>query len=168
MIKQMEVTKKVIGENTFYIKPFAAFTAANITGELAGVITPILGGIAPMIGNASKPVDILDMDMETALPSLSNAFSSLSGEKFERLMKKLLIEHKNVSVESDSGNPEILSYDLANEVFCGDVQDMYVLCFEIIKINYSGFFKKLGTRFGNLAEILNQANPSSTNTESLT
>ena len=97
-VKQMEVTEKKIGENTFYIKPFAAFTAVNISGDLAAVITPLLGGFAALLGagdgkgeNGEEPQEkknIMDVDVNEALPVVSQAFSSISGEKFERLMKR--------------------------------------------------------------------------------
>lgn len=171
-MKQMETTEKKIGESTFYIRPFPAFTAANISGELAAVIAPLLASIAPLFGrDADQEADIMDMDIDKAMPSISNAFSSLSGEKFESLMKKLLINSGNISVMNDEvteGETQRLTYDLANEVFCGEVQDMYILCFEVIRLNYKGFFKKLGGRFGNLQGLITKLAPSSANTESST
>ncbi len=158
-VKQMEVTEKKIGDATFYIRPFPAFVAANISGELSALIAPMLGGIAPLIGGAKVDengvADLMDMQIEDALPAFSNAFSSLSGDKFERLMKQLLINHENISVECETTEGEVkrLTYDLANEVFCGEVQDMFILCFEVIRINFKGFFKKLGNRFGLLQKI---------------
>ena len=131
-MKQMEVTEKKIGDSTFYIKPFPAFVAVNISGELASVLSPLLGGVAALVGNSNgevssedKPKSIMDVDVEDALPALTSAFSSISGDKFEHLMKKLLINNKNISVECEATNGEVklLDYDLANEVFCGDVQD---------------------------------------------
>ena len=41
-----------------------------------------------------------------------------------------------------------LTDDLADEVFCGEIQDMFLLCFHVIKLNFNGFFKRLGTRSG--------------------
>lgn len=169
-MKQLEVTQKTIGDANFYIKPFPAFTAANISGELANVIAPIFGGIATALGGDKNQKDFMDVEIDEAMPAISNAFSGLSGEKFERLMKKLLIDSKNISVECEAtdGETKLLTYDLANEVFCGEVQDMYILCFEVIKLNFKGFFKKLGTRFGSLQGLIQTVVPSSTNTESLT
>jgi hypothetical protein len=176
-VKQMEVTEKKIGENTFYIKPFAAFTAVNISGDLAAVITPLLGGFAALLGagdgkgeNGEEPQEkknIMDVDVNEALPVVSQAFSSISGEKFERLMKKLLIDYKNISVEGEStdGDVKLLTYDLANEVFCGDVQDMYILCFEVIRLNFRGFFSKISTQFGDLASLVQMKVPGTRNTE---
>ena len=99
-MKQMEVTEKKIGDSTFYIKPFPAFVAVNISGELASVLSPLLGGVAALVGNSNgevssedKPKSIMDVDVEDALPALTSAFSSISGDKFERLMKKLLVNN---------------------------------------------------------------------------
>lgn len=160
VVKQMEVTEKKIGENTFYIKPFAAFTAVNISGELAAVITPLLGGLAALLGSGDgdqeEGKNIMDVQVEDALPAVTQAFSSISGDKFERLMKKLLINHKNISVEGESteGELKLLTFDLANEVFCGEVQDMYILCFEVIRLNFKGFFSKISTQFGDLTSLV--------------
>ena len=138
-MRQMEVTRKVIGDNAFYIKPFPAFVAVNISGDLASVLSPLLGGIASLFGgNVAQgqttdtgASNIMDMDVSEAVPVLASAFTSLSGDATE-------------------GKTARLTYDLANEVFCGDVQDMYILCFEVIKLNYSGFFKRLGVQSGSL------------------
>jgi len=165
-MKQLETTQKVIGDYTFYIRPFPAFVAANISGELASVLTPMIGGIAPLIGGDNGE-DIMDMDVEKALPSVSAAFSGLSGDKFESMMRKLLINNGNISIEGEAteGKTMKLTYDLANEVFCGEVQDMFVLCFEVIRLNFGGFFKKLGARFGNLQGLLEKVAPSTKDTE---
>lgn len=164
-MKRMEVTEKQIGENTFYLRPFPAFTAANISGELASLITPMISGLAPVF--AGKSMDqVMTMEIEDAMPAFSDAFSALSGDKVERMMKKLLVDHKNISVDTpETGKTEVLNLDLANEVFCGDVQDMFLLCFEVIKINFSGFFKKLGAQFGDLRGLMKMGSPSTESTE---
>ena len=66
----------------------------------------------------------------------------------ERILKHLLIAGNNVSFGAPDDDPKILTEDLANEVFCADVQDMFLLAFEVIRSNYNGFFKKLGGQFG--------------------
>lgn len=159
-MKQMEVFEKTIGENTFYIKPFPAFVAANISGELAALLTPFVSSIAAIVGKSGRD-SIMDVDIEDAIPILTNSFSSLSGDKCERLIKRLLIDHKNISVESDITDRQVslLTLDIANEVFCGDVQDMYILCYEVIKLNFKGFFSKIGDRFGGLIALAQKTAP---------
>ena len=78
-------------------------------------MTPLLGGVAALVGgkvgedgsSAGTEKNIMDVDVEDALPVLTSAFSSISGDKFERLMKKLLIDNKNISVESEATDGEI-------------------------------------------------------------
>ncbi len=48
-LKQVTPTKVPVGDMEFYIRPFPAFKAANITGELASVLTPLLGMLVPLI-----------------------------------------------------------------------------------------------------------------------
>ena len=168
-MKQLDTVRKEIGNKVFYIRKFAAFTAANISADLTATLLPLLGGIGPAFsaalnGDDGANTELLNADIATVLPSITSAFSNLSGDKIESLMKRLLIDYRNVSVESDetNGQVQILSYDLANEVFCGETQDMYVLCFEVIKVNYAGFFKKVNARFGGLIEKMKETVQSTT------
>ena len=150
-MKRMEVTEKTIGENKFYLKPFPAFAAVNISGELAATLTPILGGLASVVsgndGNSlkEKAAGLMDADIDEALPAFTKSLSGLSGANLERLMRKLLTESSNISVEGPITNGEVvvMSKELADEVFCGDVQDMFILAFEVIRLNFNGFFKKI-------------------------
>ena len=48
----------------------------------------------------------------------------------------------------------MLDMDLVNEIFCGEVQDMFILAFYVIRLNFNGFFKKLAGRFGKAGEAL--------------
>lgn len=151
MMKQMEFTKKKIGGNTFYIKPFPAFPAAYISAELSRVLAPAIGELGPVLkGEIGEDIDIMNINIEDALPALSGALSAVSGEKVESLMRLLLVRHKNISVKGQAteNEPAILDEDLADEVFCGELQDMLILCFEVVRVNYAGFFKRIAGRFG--------------------
>lgn len=145
-MKQLESRTVTVGDNIFYIRPLPAFTAARMSGELASFILPLLMGLVPLVNG---PKDLLDIDVEEAAPTISNAFSTVSGDKLESILKQLLIGGKTVSVETaDSNKPQLLTEDLANELFCEEVQDMFILAFEVIRSNYNGFFKKLEAQFG--------------------
>jgi len=154
-MKQMEVTTKKIGDNTFYISPFPAFTSARISGDLASVIAPIIGSFAPMLKgvDANSTEDLMNKDMDEVLPVLSEALAQLEGDKLEDLIKQLLIDYKNISYDDEDGEATRLTYDAANEIFCGEMQDMFVLCWEVIKLNFGGFFKKIAGQSGNLLDI---------------
>lgn len=148
-MKQMEVTEKAIGDYIFYLKPFPAFTAANISGDIVSVILPIVGALVTN-GDASQ-TDV------NGIRELAGAMSGLTGDQVEKLVRKLLIDYRNVSYEpaDQSEKVRILGQDQANEVFCGNVWEMYVLCWEVLKLNYSGFFERLGVnQSGSLQEFM--------------
>ena len=172
-MKQLESREVTVGENIFYIRPLPAFKAANLSGELAAIVLPLVTGLTSLIpaGTTAENMGngLFDIDVKDAGPAISAAFSSLSGDKIEAILKHLLIAGKNISVEVPGERVQILTEDLANEVFCEDVQDMFILAFEVIRTNYNGFFKKLGGRFGPVVEALKQTvTPSQTSTESST
>lgn len=145
-LKQVEPTVEKVGDNKFYITPFAAFKAANLTGELASVLAPLLSVLAPLVNDGS----LMDVDAGKAAEAMANC-TAINGDKLEKLMKKLLLGgHITVEFTNEDGETEgqRLDEDLANEIFCGDVQEMFILCFHVIKLNFNGFFKKLAALSG--------------------
>lgn len=155
-----EPAHKQIGENIFHIHPFPAFKASRISGELVSLISPILVSVLPALsgGNESdEETSIFDMDISAAMPSIMKACSSLDGEKLENLMKMLITQYRNVAYETpDSNAVKWLTEDDANSIFLGEVEDMFVLAFEVIKLNFKGFFKNLGNLSGSQGKLLSQ------------
>lgn len=168
-MKLQEPRAVAIGGNTYYIRPLPAMRAANLTGELSALALPLLSGLAPILAAADgKETGVLDADVTGALPAIAGAFSALSGDKLEAVLRHLLITGGNISIEAPGKPAELLSEDLLNEVFCTDVQDMFLLAFEVIRTNYSGFFAKLGGRFGQaITKRMEKAPPKRKNTEPL-
>ena len=146
-MKQMETITVKVGENTFYITKVPAMTAANVFGQLTNFVMPVLGSFGSLVGKGDGSA--LDLNIEEAIPSLTLAASCISGAKLEELMMQLLIRYNNVAVEDrQAGEAVRLNKILADEIFCGETQDMFLLAVEVVKTNYSGFFKKLTDRFG--------------------
>ncbi len=153
--KQMESTVQKIGNNTFYIYPFPAFTSANLSGEIAGLLTPLVTQVAAAVG-MSKEKSVMDMDVSKIAPQITGAFSSLSGDKVERLLRKLLLE-ENVGIMPEGESHAVwLNEEICNVVFSGSTQDMFILAFYVIKVNYADFFGKFGSLYGNAKEILQE------------
>lgn len=115
------------------------------------VVVPIIGSVLPFV-STSGDTSVLDTDLATIAPEITKAFESLSGDAVEKLLRDLLVRGNNIAVDFN-GETKPLTEDLVNELFCGDVQDMYILAFHVIKINYGGFFGKLGTQSGKVAEL---------------
>lgn len=146
-MKQLEPVKKTIDGINFYISQFPALKAANLTGELASVLAPLLGVIAPLIGGNES---LLDADAEKIGNAMANC-TGISGDKIELLVRKLLLGG-NIAVEEidDYGKTDFqrLDEDVLNEIFCGNVQNMFILCYHVIALNFDGFFKKLAAPSG--------------------
>ena len=159
-----------IGGVTFYIWPYKAFAAANISGELAGFLLPLVGALAPFIGTKDaegNEKSLLDINAEEAAPAIAEAFSTLSGNRVEAILKRLLISKENITVDHpDTKETVRLTEDLADEIFCGEPQDMFVLAFEVIRFNFNGFFSKLGSQFGGVVEQIKDLMAESPTTES--
>lgn len=151
-MKLQDPVQVKIGEYNYYIRPFPAFKAANISGEVVSVVMPILGAALPLMG-ANTVGSIMDQDISELSPAITKGFESLSGDKCEKLLRDLLIRNGNIAVEIE-GEAKTLDEDLSNVVFCGEIQDMYILAFNVIKVNYGGFFKKLGDQSGKVAELI--------------
>ena len=150
-MKNVEPQHKQIGEYIFHIHPFSAFKSANISGELISVISPILVSVLPALAGDSedKSESIFDMDISKAMPSIMEACSSLDGDKVEGILRSLIVKHRNIAYESaQSNNVTWLEEDEANAIFTGRIEDMFVLAFEVIKVNFKGFFKNLGNLSG--------------------
>ena len=108
-------------------------------------MSPVIGVIAPLVGNG----DLMDVDVNKVAEVLSGS-TAINGDKLESLMSKLLLGENIVIEYEDDGktHQEKLNKDLADEVFCGNVQDMFVLCVYVIKLNFNGFFERLATLSG--------------------
>ena len=157
-LKQQTIAKEVkLGGNVFHIRPFPAFTAANVSGEIGGVLAPLPAGAIPLLGGDSS--DVMNMDVS----GFSTALSSLSGDKLEAVMYKLLVKHRNISVQLEDEKDEVLlDKDIVNEAFCGSAEDMFILAFEVIQANFKGFFAKLGGMSGLRGVLSNQTTTEST------
>ena len=149
-LKQFEVKKeRVMNGHTFFVRPFPAFVSANLSGEVTALLVPIIGSIAPALGGGN----LMDADVELAVSGIARGMATLSGDKVESLLKKLLVQHRNITVQLEGEREaEHLTEDLANEVFCGEAQDMFVLAADVVMVNFGGFFTKIKEKLGPLLE----------------
>ena len=81
-MKQFTPVVKTIGNNKFYIRPFPAFTAAKMTGDLASVAAPLLAAIAPLVvkktGDGKKTLDADISEVAPLCRGPSRAFPAIS------------------------------------------------------------------------------------------
>ena len=149
-LKQLGKKIETIGDYKFYISPFPAFKAAKMSGELASMLAPLVSLLLPLVGDGE---DLMDIDITKAAGALS--VCSIDGNKLEVLMKSLLLGgHISVEyVDEDNGEmvQEVLDQDICNEIFCGSVEDMFKLCFYVVRLNYNSFFGSIANLSGKAA-----------------
>lgn len=163
-MKQLEPKEYQINGNTYYVRPFPAFQAANMTGELAQMLAPILGAMAPLLAaqeerdksDGNGGIDIGNLDVGLAAQAFAQGCISLNGDRLEYMTRKLLLGgHIVVETEDEETGKKsqnVLDKDTANEVFCGDLMGMLTLCFYVVRINFGGFFDKAAGLFGSQKE----------------
>lgn len=149
--KRMQTRKVIIDGIEFTIFPFGAWYSASLSGELAKVLGPIVAGLAPLFLNGDVG-SLLSRDLSEIMPGIMEALKSLDGDVIEKLLGDLLIKRDNVSCvyKDEDGRrvTEVLTMDLADELFCQNIDGMLELAIEVVKFNFSGFFKRTFTRLG--------------------
>lgn len=156
-----------VGEYQFKIRPFGARDATYIFGDVASIILPILGTVSV----ASNDKDAIHMEMFDGMDmdkdSLVKALGRIDGRTLSKLVNELLLSHSNVRVlNPENGVYEVMNEDAYDEIFCQYLAGMLILCAEVIRLNFSGFFSDASTLFGRLFKVRHAG--SSNNTESST
>ena len=149
MLKRIEPKTVTICDVEFAIYPFGAMKATNLSGELGRFFGPIMSGIIPLLGSGNE--DILSIDLKDAMPLVTGAFASLDGDNLEKLLRKLLLGGNiNCRYRDENGRLQTaaLNQDLLDEIFAQEIDQLFRLAYEVIELNYKGFFGKLLARFG--------------------
>lgn len=153
MIKQIEPNRVSLCGVDFAIYPFGAMKAANLSGELGKFLGPVVAGCLPLIGSND---DVLSLDLKDAMPLVTGAFSTLDGDTIEKLFRKLLLQQNiSCSYTDPATGQQVqtwLTQDVLDQIFCQNVDDMYRLAYEVINVNFKGFFKKLLGQSGGLSQ----------------
>ena len=158
-MKFNEPVKQTVGGTDFYITPFPALKAANISGELVSTLAPLFAIFVPLFGENADISSILDMDVETITKAVSSAVAggTIEGDKIEELVRKLLLQG-NIVVEiiDENGDKDQrrMSSDELDMVFTGEIQNMFVLCYHVIQVNFGGFFENLASQSGSERSIM--------------
>lgn len=159
MLKKNEVH---VGGATFYVAPFPVFTSARITAMLAKVVSPVIGSIIVLLGGDEEEEEgdgvLVTSDLDSAMQAFASAMGTLNPADFERLMRELLVNSRNIVwANEENREGEILTEDDLNALFAGDVQNMYILAYNVLKTNFRGFFEKFKSPSGNrLADALKE------------
>lgn len=161
MIKK--ITKVKVGENEFFVHPFSAFDSIGLSGDLLKIASPILSALnSSMLENGTG--DILDIEIESIAPVIAGAVQSLNGEVVKDLMRKLLLSENVAFNDKETGEAKWLKESDCDDLF-EDIIEMYMLAWNVIKVNYGSFFGSQGRLFGKGQKSTLQEAKTSKNTE---
>lgn len=131
----------------FYIRPMDPFVAMTLLGDMIKVASPILGAVTTVVTGKkdAKLTDLLDADISAVFGSVAQ---NIDGDTLSSLVKRIL-NGQYISVRIEDHEPERLNAELNAMIFTGNVQDMFLLVAEVLKINYGGFTKLFDSLSGN-------------------
>ena len=140
-----EIQLKTVNDVVFHVQCFDPFTALRVLGDLQRVLSPIVGS---MVGSANA-TDVESINILSK--SISNICNGLhdyvDGETLVKLIE-MLVREDYISVSIEGGTPKRLSKDLVNLVFNGNPGGVLELAYEVVKVNYGGFFTIFKNLFG--------------------
>ena len=158
-----------VGEYQFKVRPFGAKDATYIFGDVASIILPILGTVSV----ASDDKDAVNMEMFDGMDmdkdSLVKALARINGNALSKLVSELLLDHSNIrGLDPEKNTYEVMGEDDFDEIFCQYLAGMLNLCAEVIRLNFSGFFKDASTLFGGLIKVRRAGSSNSTESSTTT
>ena len=116
-LKQLEPVVEKLGDYSFYITPFPAFKAANLSGELASTLTPLLSALVPLLGGDGTEEGnggLFDIDASKAASAIGSC-AAIDGNKIEKLAKECTYDRTR-----RIGSFRVLDYD--------DIVNIYKAC----------------------------------------
>lgn len=141
----------IIGNREFTAHKMNAFEANKILLRLNKIVLPVLGGLT----KNSKGGSLMDMD-------LSEAAGLIAENLTEETMDTIVFPLFNSSKVYDKEAKMFIANSTAiNQAFTADnLMDFYTLVWEVLKLNFAGFFGQVANRFGSVTEA--QATPQKT------
>lgn len=139
-VARFDVKNKKIGENTFYVRPLPPLTALRLYGDLQKTLTASLRGGLTTKGESDSITETLlnsDINIGNIIAQLGANFN---GEVLTQFTERLL-DKDYVSVKP-KGETEavVLDEQMVNELFTGNILEMFKLEFFVIEVNFGDFF----------------------------
>ena len=115
---------------------------------------------------------ILTIDISADMTTLiynKTALARINGNALSKLVSELLLDHSNIRVlDPEKNTYEVMGEDDFDEIFCQYLAGMLNLCAEVIRLNFSGFFKDASTLFGGLIKVRRAGSSNSTESSTTT
>ncbi|MCD8201908.1 MAG: hypothetical protein LUD47_07580 [Clostridia bacterium] len=143
MSKYDETKEYKVGGHSYFVKPFRAMTAVRLSADVLKIITPFFDGFV----QGDNLSDLKNLDLSVIVDGLEKCLADTDGKQIEDALEKLLIRHDNIAVDYD-GQTQYLTEEILDEWMAGDIENIFVLAFYVVKENYQGFFARFSTQSG--------------------
>lgn len=144
----MQTETIIVGNEEFTAMKMNAFEANKILLRLNKVVLPVLGGLTKAQGTGN----LMDADLTEAAGIIAE---NLTEDVMDNIVlpmfegSRVYMVDKKVFIKNAQG---------INQAFTSDnLFDLYVLIWEVLKLNFSAFFQKAAANFGNLTAAAPQA-----------
>lgn len=137
---KFEVKNRKIGANTFYVRAFPPLQGLKLYGDLQKAITAALKGGLTSNGETEDMKEALlgaQINIGAILAQLGESFN---GEVLAQFSERLLdAEYVSVKIKGEE-EAVMLTEDVINELFTGNLVEMLKLEKFIIEVNFGDFF----------------------------
>ena len=137
---KFEVKNRKIGANTFYVRAFPPLQGLKLYGDLQKAITAALKGGLTSNGETENMKEALlgaQINIGAILAQLGESFN---GEVLAQFSERLLdAEYVSVKIKGET-EAVMLTEDVINELFTGNLVEMLKLEKFIIEVNFGDFF----------------------------
>lgn len=128
--ERKEVT---LGDNTFWLMAMPPFKAIAVKAKVAKAF------LAPLT-KIIKPNS--DGGVALSVENIAIALSESDPDLIESVMRDLL-NGEYIAISVKGAEPKRLEQGHINQVFTGNLSEMYQLAYEVIKVNYGDFLDLL-------------------------
>lgn len=165
-----KVTEFKQNGNVFYIRPMNPFLSLRLLGDLQKLVAPVVGNIFAAFGDKKdkkkdekqevaeaeskeeKGLFDRDFDMAAVEKTFTAIAEHIDGDKIEKMCSRIL-DKDYIAVSIDGREAEPLGRAQLNELFTGNITDMFILVVEVLKVNYQDFTKLFKSLSGNAAVL---------------
>lgn len=138
---EINVQKKQIGDNIYYVRPMPPMMALSLLGDLQAVVTGSLN-------NNMNDVDgKTDVNLGALIAGIGGKLNGPTLLSFaDRILNK---DYVSVDIITNNGKETVrLDSVRQEEVFTGHMKDMLTLMWFVLEVNYSDFFDLLPSLSG--------------------
>lgn len=155
-LANIEIKEKQIGENKYYVRPFAPLKALELLGDLQAVLTSSFGSaIGEQEADADKdnnPTNLLDKNIDIG-SVIAGIGKNLKGPALVSFATRIIDKDYVSIMRATDETPVKFEKNISDNTFSGRLTEMFALMHFVLEVNYADFFEHIPDLTGILQEI---------------